>query len=198
MRIRNHTNPFNFNQVLVKDDFSFVTHSEIDVEIGFGRGKFLRKWALLNPDRQIVGVDVRQLIVRECQHKIQDEGISNIELVHSSGERFIEDLVVPDQIQNVFVFHPDPWFKKRHLKRRLINPQFLQKLSSVMKVGGTCYISTDVEPLYHSMIETFQNHPDFELFSNSSFFEEVYFTHWASFREQQGRECFTAAFKKLS
>ena len=82
----------------------------------------------------MIGVEVRKSIVRDVEAKINADQLNNVALFHGNGELFLADAVPDASLKHIFVFHPDPWFKKRHHKRRVINPNFLSLVEKKVSV----------------------------------------------------------------
>jgi len=191
MRVRTHTNPFNFYTRLEKLDFASIfpnKSGELDLEIGFGRGSFLRQWAKLHPDRNIVGVEIRKNIVAELEVEVRTENLTNTHLILGNGEIVLEDCFDDKSITNIFLFHPDPWFKKSHHKRRVIRPQFLEAVCKKLKQNGKLYISTDVTPLWEAMEETLLTSGYFKKIEDSHFWQNIYTSNWHVLSEKQKRD----------
>lgn len=190
MRVRTHTNPFNYFMRMPKADFPaiFPTYSgEMDFEVGFGRGIFIRQYAATNPNRHIVGVEVRKQMVTLLQERITALCMPNVHLIHGNAQICLEDVIPDACIGHLFIFHPDPWFKKRHHNRRVINPAFLDLISQKLKPAGKLYLSTDVTELWEYMDETVRQHPHFIPTTDDAFWEETYQTHWHAFSEKDQR-----------
>jgi tRNA (guanine-N7-)-methyltransferase len=98
-------------------------------------------------------------------------------------------------LDRVFVFHPDPWFKKRHHKRRVINESFLSLLKPKLTANAVLYVSTDVEPLWEAMMESIEASQLFTPYQDPAFWENSYHTHWQQFSQRENRTSFTGAFK---
>lgn len=197
MRVRTHTNPFNFYQKMTPIDFeaAFPNFSgSYDLEIGFGRGKFLRYWSKKHPERAIIGVEIRQPLVQSLKEQLEEDNVTNALPIYGSGERFLSDLAPDASIDRVFLFHPDPWLKKRYQKRRVINPAMLDQLAKKMKPKGLFFVSTDVAVLYEDMVAQLQAHAQFDVQHNHPFFQQDYHTHWQAFSERDSRESFSACF----
>jgi tRNA (guanine-N7-)-methyltransferase len=190
MRVRTHTNPLNFHERLKSLNLEaiFPTSSDaLDFEVGFGRGIFLRHWAKTFPERNIIGVEVRKNIVSILNERIKKENIENTHLIHGSAEIALEDTLADHSLDNIFVFHPDPWFKKRHHKRRVVRPQFLKLAAKKLKPGGKLYVSTDVTPLWEGMMESISESP-FKEVKDEKFWTDIYTTHWHTYREEENRD----------
>ena len=153
-RIRTHTNPFNYFERMKPIDFreKFPELKSMDCEIGFGRGIFLREWAKSYPERLMVGVEVRKQIVAVLQERCDKEELDNVSLIHGQGLIFLEDSLPKKALDNVFIFHPDPWFKKRHHNRRVVSDKLLSVIADRLTDDGLLHISTDVSELWDDIL----------------------------------------------
>ena len=197
MRIRTHTNPFNYATPMPPLDLQEIFPGyggDLDVEIGFGRGFFLREWAKKHPERHMIGVDVRKHIVPLAEQKAILEGVQNVKWLHGNGEIFLRDALPESCIQRLFVFHPDPWLKKTHHKRRLINAKFLELAKRSIKPGGHLYLSTDVKDLWDYMQVEIQAFKGFGLSEDIDFWQNEYRTEWHDLSHQRDRPLLRAAF----
>lgn len=189
-RFRTHTNPFNYFRRM--EAISLVTvlpgyTGMLDVEIGFGQGMFVAHYAQKYPDRQIMGVEVRKKVVETVQARLGN-ALPNAYLVHGSGQIAIEDLAEPGSIGRLFVFHPDPWFKKRHHNRRVLNPRFLDAIAPKLRIGCLLYVSTDVALLFEEMDCFMRARGDWVAVEDPDFWEQDYKTHWQQFSEKDHRD----------
>ncbi len=195
-RVRTHTNPLNIKH---RFDKSLLKHLDstrpLDVEIGFGRGVFLRSWATQNPDRNIVGIEVRKQMVDILDKRINDPFLPNALIFHGNGSCFVEDCIKDFSIDRIFVFHPDPWFKKRHHKRRLIQKEFLQLIFKKLKPEGLLCVSTDVEELWKSMNDDILKN-GFKITNDIDFWDNSYNSHWQDFSIKEKRYLFQNSFIK--
>lgn len=180
MRIRTHTNPLCYRQRFDKlDPTKIVTNfnGQIDFEIGFGQSEFIINRAKSNPNRLIVGSEIRKKAVDLMETKI--ENINNIHLVHGNGNLGIEDLFADNSLDNIFIFHPDPWIKRKHLKRRVITKDFLDIAKQKLKADGRIYISTDSDFLWLDICKTFKDNSNFKFHNDEEFWNNAYSTHWS-------------------
>ena len=115
------------------------------VEIGFGRGEFLRNLAENRPDVAHVGVDVSFRRVLKMARRLARSGIRNIRLIEASGEEVVRELLPESAVETFWINFADPWPKKRHHRRRLIQSPFLHDLALRLQPGGRVEISTDHE-----------------------------------------------------
>jgi tRNA (guanine-N7-)-methyltransferase len=199
-RLRTHTNPFNYYQkmdVLCLSESLSNPFLPVDLEIGFGRGRFLSHWARKYPNRNIIGVEVRKNITELLQKRlIQAELIDNTHIIHGSGERVLEDSLSDLSLDTIFVFHPDPWFKKRHHKRRFIRPEIVGLMAQKLKPGGRLHLSTDVSVLWETMAETLAESDQFQMIKNHPFWNDDYTSHWHEFSERDERTLYCASFER--
>ena len=197
MRSRTHTNPFKYftrmTPINLDNIFSKPT-PKIELEIGFGVGDFIRSYATTFPERSIIGVEVRKAVTLQAQKYQLNSPIPNLHLIHGYGQIVLEDCLPDHSIDRLFLFHPDPWLKDRHHKRRVINPTFLDSLSKKLDSNGKLYISTDCEPLWIDMVELITQDTRYCSTEDPSFWEN-YTTHWHRFSLKDNRTTFKGVFK---
>ncbi|RAP32405.1 tRNA (guanosine(46)-N7)-methyltransferase TrmB [Candidatus Marinamargulisbacteria bacterium SCGC AG-414-C22] len=197
-RTRTHTNPLNIKHRFDSIKFTDIVPNDaktISLEIGFGRGVFLKHWATHNPNDFLLGVEVRKVIVTDVMSQVKQLSLGNVALFHGSGHIFIEDVIPDNSLDHVFVFHPDPWFKKRHHKRRVINLDFVKLIEAKLKKQGKLYISTDVELLWSDMCEVMKQFSLTEI-ADDIFWKDIYKTHWDLFSKSDKRSIFFQAYQK--
>ena len=115
------------------------------VEIGFGRGEFVRQLAALRPQVAHVGVEVSFKRVLKLARRLARSGVRNIRLVEGTGEETVRELLPESSVETFWINFSDPWPKKRHHRRRLIQPPFLRDLAVRLQPGGRVEIATDHE-----------------------------------------------------
>lgn len=131
------------------------------LDIGCGLGRFLIRYALNNPHENILGVEVRNLAVEWINEIIKGEDLGNAHALWYSAVNklpFLDD----NSISKIFYFFPDPWVKRRHNKRRVINVEFLNELHRILKDDGKLYLATDVDELTDYHIEQLVEFGKFE------------------------------------
>ncbi len=114
------------------------------LEIGSRRGGFLAELARRNPGAECVGIEYRKTWVREARRKASRQSLANLRYVCADAREVVGELLLPGELSEVYVLFPDPWHKKRHLPRRLLQPAFLTQLARVMRTGAPLYVLTDV------------------------------------------------------
>ena len=163
--MRQHVNPLSkiYNHVEpippLKSIFSDI-NKPLHLDIGCGSGSFLIKLAKNNNNWNYIGLEIREKLVNKSNSKLKDESIDNLFFAFGNAEYLIEDSIgkFPSDILSSVSFNfPDPWFKKKHHKRRIIRPQLIHKISQLMANGGYISIKSDVEELFEYMDMTISN-----------------------------------------
>lgn len=122
------------------------------LEIGFGMGVATVEIAKRLPDTDFLAIDVHGPGVGNILKLIEEEHIGNIRVMRHDAVEVVENMLSDDVLDGIHIFFPDPWHKKRHNKRRLVQTPFLQKLLPKLKVGGYIHLATDWEE-YAQMLE---------------------------------------------
>jgi tRNA (guanine-N7-)-methyltransferase len=124
-------------------DALFGRHAPRVLEIGFGNGETLVEQAAENPDLNFIGIEVHEPGVGHCLLKAHDAGVTNLRLIKHDAIEVLEQQIPPLSLRRINIYFPDPWPKKRHHKRRLLQPSFLALLHDRLETGGTLHIATD-------------------------------------------------------
>lgn len=132
------------------------------LEIGFGNGDNLAELAARHPERDYLGVEVHDPGVGHLLLRIEREGLANIRIVRHDAVEVVTGWLPPDSIDEALIFFPDPWHKKRHHKRRLVQSEFLAQLARVMPPGARLHLATDWAPYAEQMLEVCEASPHFE------------------------------------
>lgn len=139
----------------------FPGEQPLVVEIGFGSGESLLRMAREQPDTNFLGIDVYQPGIGRLLQGITDHGLKNVRLIrHDAVEVFTQNLV-DACVDRVLILFPDPWPRKRHHKRRLIQVDFMNLVLSRLKPGGEVHMATDWPPYLEHMIEVMDRIPGF-------------------------------------
>lgn len=125
------------------------------LEIGFGMGETTAAIARQHPENDYLGVEVHSPGVGSLLARIAELRLTNVRVVQHDAVEVLERMIAPSSLDGVYVFFPDPWPKKRHHKRRLIQPPFVALLVSRMKPGALLYACTDWEDYAAQMLEVF-------------------------------------------
>ncbi|WOJ97509.1 tRNA (guanosine(46)-N7)-methyltransferase TrmB [Congregibacter brevis] len=147
---------------LLDFDELFGGTGERVLEIGFGMGQSLLDMAAARPTAQYLGVEVHRPGVGRLLHGVQERGLSNIRAICHDAVEVLENCIAPGSLQRIQIYFPDPWHKKRHNKRRLIQPVFTELLVSRLAPSGVLHLATDWEPYAEHMLEVLNANPSLE------------------------------------
>lgn len=123
------------------------------LEIGFGMGASLVAMAAASPESNFIGIEVHKPGVGRLLHSMVDEGVDNIRVYCHDAVEVLRDCIADASLDTVQIFFPDPWHKKRHHKRRLIQADFVVELTRKLKPGGTLHLATDWENYAEQMMQ---------------------------------------------
>lgn len=129
------------------------------LEIGFGMGETTEKIALSRPDDNFLGVEVFNAGVGSMLKRIEASSIGNIRIIQHDAVEVVRDMIAPGSLAGVHIYFPDPWPKKRHHKRRLIQSPFIALLASRLAPGGYMHCATDWEHYAEQMLEVLSAEP---------------------------------------
>lgn len=131
------------------------------LEVGFGDGDTLVQLAASRPERDYLGIEVHPPGVGHCLLAAEAAGLSNVRVVRHDAVEVLERALPDGAFDEVLLYFADPWPKKRHHKRRLVQPPFLRLLGRKMKPGGVLRLATDWEPYAEWMLEALAQVPEF-------------------------------------
>jgi tRNA (guanine-N7-)-methyltransferase len=124
------------------------------LEIGFGNGDTLIELAAASPDVDFIGAEVHPPGVGHCLLAIEARALTNVRLIAHDAVEVLANMLGPASLDEVLLYFPDPWPKKRHHKRRIVQPAFVELVADRLKPGGTFRLATDWEPYAAWMLET--------------------------------------------
>jgi tRNA (guanine-N7-)-methyltransferase len=129
------------------------------LEIGFGMGDATAAIAQSRPDTDFIGVEVHTPGVGALLKHIGEKQLTNLRIVQHDAVDVLEHMIAPASLAGVHVFFPDPWHKKKHNKRRLIQPPFVAQLAARLASGGYLHCATDWEPYAQQMLAVLSAEP---------------------------------------
>jgi tRNA (guanine-N7-)-methyltransferase len=124
-------------------DALFGRHAPRVLEIGFGNGESLVRQAADHPEQDFIGIEVHEPGVGHCLLAIRDAGISNLRLISHDAVDVLRQQISPASLARINLYFPDPWPKKRHHKRRILQPSFVEICAGLLISGGALHIATD-------------------------------------------------------
>ena len=124
-----------------------------EVEMGSGKGLFLSHAATANPERNYLGVEIAKKYAAHCAARLVRAGVSNAVMFSGDGLLLFREYLPSGRFAAVHVYFPDPWWKARHRKRRVVNESFLTDVERILQPGGSLHFWTDVQEYFETSLE---------------------------------------------
>jgi len=164
VRVHQHVNPLSpyYRQVPVPVDLSSVfadPSKPLLLDIGCARGRFILRMAEAEPSWNYLGVEIREPLVEEANRLAVEAGLDNLHYAFCNAMLWLEKLIadIPDNLLHaVTIQFPDPWFKKKHAKRRMVNKELVDTVVGRLASGGKIFVQTDIEFLAEEMFKLFR------------------------------------------
>lgn len=134
----------------------------VEIEVGSGKGLFLTNSARANPDRDYLGIELAKKYAHKGAERIAKASLTNAKMLPDDARRFLHLFVPAASLAAVHIYFPDPWWKKRHRKRRVFCDDFVKDVARILMPGGDFHIATDVEEYFGVMMELMSEHSEFE------------------------------------
>jgi tRNA (guanine-N7-)-methyltransferase len=156
------------SQSLLNFSDVFGNDNDVVLEIGFGMGKSLVEMAKNAPHLNFIGIEVHKPGVGACLMEADEAGISNLRVFEHDAVEVLADCIPDASLTTMQLFFPDPWHKKRHHKRRIVQLEFVESLRSKLKIGGVFHMATDWENYAEHMLEVMNAAPGYDNLSETS------------------------------
>ena len=131
---------------------TFGQAAPVILEIGFGNGDSLLQQAKDHPQHNYLGIEVHRPGVGHLLHLVEDAGIRNLRVINHDAVEVLQQQIPDNSLDCIQLFFPDPWHKKRHQKRRIVNAAFIELVHQKLKPGGTFHLATDWEDYAQYML----------------------------------------------
>jgi len=151
----------------------FQNNNEIILEIGFGNGESLLQQAINQPQYNFIGIEVHGPGIGHLIHEAHTKDIHNIRVIRHDAVEVLETQIVDASVKQLQLFFPDPWHKKRHHKRRIIKPAFIELVNKKLKPGGCFHMATDWQHYAEQMLEEMDNTGSFRNTSGKGNFSKT-------------------------
>ena len=148
----------------------FGREAPVVLEIGFGMGKSLAEQARDQRDHDFIGIEVHNPGVGACLVLAEEYNLENIRVINHDAVEVIEHCIPDHSLERIQIFFPDPWHKKRHHKRRIVQTEFCKKLHKKLKPGGILHLATDWENYAEHMLEVLSPMSEFKNLSEANDF----------------------------
>jgi tRNA (guanine-N7-)-methyltransferase len=133
----------------------------LEVDIGSGKGRFLVSRATQFPNTWFLGIDKRQKRIEKVNRKLGRAGLQNARLVKAEAAQVVEEVIPPVAVSAYYLFFPDPWPKRRHHRRRLFSPSFMDSVHRTLQPGCGIYVATDFEDYFKGIRKLLSADPRF-------------------------------------
>ncbi len=138
----------------------FGRPGELEIEIGCGKGLFLLNQAQQNPNRLFLGVELSKKYGKFAAYRMARAGVDNAQVIRGDAMKFMAEFATDQSVAAVHIYFPDPWWKERHRRRRIVNAKVVQDVQRVLKPGGILHFWTDVEEYFETGCQTITTHSD--------------------------------------
>ncbi len=146
----------------------FANSAPVTLEIGYGMGGSLAEMALADPKRNFLGIEVHLPGIGNLLKLMQQSNIQNLHLLDDDAVQILEKRIVDESLERVHLYFPDPWPKKKHHKRRIVQADFLTLLAKKLQLGGTFHMATDWQAYAKHMAEVMEASDNFVTINHSS------------------------------
>jgi tRNA (guanine-N7-)-methyltransferase len=166
VRVRQHVNPLSqkYQTPLTGINWHhYYTNFQqpFHLDLGCARGKFLLDLAQVHPEWNFLGIEIREPLVEQANLLRDRRGLTNLHYVFANANASLRSLCEPDSLAGVFIQFPDPWFKRRQHKRRLVQPELVADLAVCIRSGGFVFLQSDVLKMAQQMRDRFAKQPEF-------------------------------------
>ncbi|MCF7792722.1 MAG: tRNA (guanosine(46)-N7)-methyltransferase TrmB [Candidatus Cloacimonetes bacterium] len=183
-----------FNQV-------FGNSNPVHLEIGSGRGEFLIQKARQNPDVNYLAIELKEKRIKTIMRKLDFEDHKNVRVIRLFVDSTVTEILAEESFEKIFIIHPDPWPKKRHNRRRIINQDFIDVLWKLLKPDGIVRLSTDHPDYAIWIVDHFSIRKDFGSLHENGFTknapEDHLETYFEKMKKAEGFPPFFMEYKKV-
>jgi tRNA (guanine-N7-)-methyltransferase len=174
----------------------------VEIEVGFGKGLFLIMAAKANPQVNFFGLEIVRKYQLFTATRLAKRQLFNVRVACADARLYLRDRVAPESVQAVHVYFPDPWWKKRHHKRRVFSAEFARAIERILKTGGLLHLVTDVEAYFRLILDIVSENTALRAVPPPSASEPAhdldYLTNCERKFRKEGRPIYRAAYAKGS
>ncbi len=178
----------------------FGNDHPVELEVGFGKGLFLLTAAQARPDVNFAGIEIVRKYQLFTATRLAKRGLRNVRVACADVRLFLPQFVAPASLQTVHVYFPDPWWKKRHHKRRVFTAEFVAECTRILRTGGHLHAVTDVEEYARVMAELLAAQPALRELPPPQAHEPAhdldYLTNFERKFRQQGKPIYRLRYQK--
>lgn len=179
----------------------FANQNPVEVEIGPGKGRFLFQEAQRRPEVNFLAIEWAGRYLRELLDRQGRKRLPNIRFAHADARRLFRDWIPENSLQAVHIYFPDPWWKKRHSKRKLVEPKLIGNLEKSLLEGGFFNFATDVKDYFEMVLQMMADFPNFRKISEKHYSpddpENSDRSNFETKMRKRGRWVYEARWKKF-
>jgi tRNA (guanine-N7-)-methyltransferase len=179
----------------------FGNANPVEVEIGFGRGSFLLALARARPERNFYGVEYAKRWASRLARLAERDGVANMIAIHADIRCLVQTMFWPESVSAYHLYFPDPWWKRRHQRRRLFQEDFAAALARTLTPGGTIFLASDVQEYFTEILGHFSFLPELVQFpwrrDQVTKRGKLIVTDFERKYRKEGRAIYYAGFRKL-
>ncbi len=180
VRVRQHVNPLAKKyqtpaSPLEWEKIYAQSNQPLHLDIGCARGQFLLNMAKIEPNWNFLGLEIRESLVIEADKLRCESGLENLHYLFCNVNNSLLSLLssLPKgTLQRVTIQFPDPWFKTRHAKRRVVQPELVEELANYLAIGGVVFLQSDMEFIAVEMRDRFAANPAFQMVGTQEWLDE--------------------------
>jgi len=165
-RVRHHVNPLGERYLVPRAEPLALPPGEVEVELGCADALFLFERARVRPAATLVGVEIREKLVKQVNRLAAEQGLTRLSAVFANMNVELPFLFPDRSLDRVFINFPDPWFKRRHHNRRVVDPELIESLHRKLRPGGELFFQSDVFDLALDALATLEEAD--RLFANTA------------------------------
>lgn len=168
----------------------------LDIEIGFGRGQFIVEKAKQYKDINFIGFEVKKGLVDYTVSLIEKNALSNIYVEKSFANISIPNKITNESVRYIYVNFPDPWWKRKHKKRRILQTDYIKRFYNALQTNGVIYVRTDVKEYSDFVRKNFSQFPEFVEIDHDIISDNIHSNRESRCLEE-GLDVYYLAFKKV-
>ncbi len=172
----------------------FANEHPVEIEVGFGKGPFLVVAAPLHPETNYLGLEIDRGLQLYVANRVAKRELRNVRLAKADARLFLRDYVAANSVQAIHVDFPDPWWKKRHKKRRVFTGDFAAHCERVLEPGGRLHLATDVEEYFGVMTALVSEHTKLQPVEPTQ--DVAVVTNFERKAKERGQNVWRASFAK--
>ena len=178
----------------------FERPAELEIEVGSGKGHFILNESERQPDRNYLGNEIAIKYCHFAAYRIAKHQRTNAHMLRGDGLKLFREILPPECAVGVHVYFPDPWWKARHRRRRVMQPQFIADLQRILKPGGQFHFWTDVEEYFEETLGLMKEHSNlvgpFAVEETKAEHDMDYRTHFERRMRKNDHPVFRSRFEK--